>query len=356
MTPTPQPFSFLGPGGEPLSAELDLPVGPPRAFALFTHCFACDGDLPAARLISEALCRRGFAVLRVQENPAQSTGTQELAAILVSAAKELAKQHSLPRLLVGHSRGGTAVLEAAAELPATEAVVTIGAPAPAALAEGEALRLDAGLLVMHSPVDKVVAIDEARRIYEGVHGFKSFLSLADADHTLSLREDADYVGTMIASWAHRYVSFASMEERAPKEGRVAVEEWDRPYTNRVLARRHTWLADEPKELGGLDAGPNPYELLLAGLGACTSMTLRMYAARKRWPLEHVRVELAHSKIHAEDCAECETREGHVDRIERVIELRGDLDADQRARLLEIADRCPVHRTLMGEKEVRTSLA
>ncbi|MDA1266545.1 MAG: OsmC family protein, partial [Planctomycetota bacterium] len=213
--------------------------------------------------------------------------------------------------------------------------------------------LGAGLLVMHSPVDATVGIDNARRIYESARGSKSFVNLDGADHLLTRREDAEYAGDVLAAWATRYVSFAAIPEADVDEGAVVVEEWDKPYTNRVSARGHTWLADEPAKYGALDAGPTPYELLLAGLGACTSMTLRMYADRKKWPLEKVSVSLRHDKIHADDCADCETTEGQVDRITRVVEITGELDETQRARLLEIADRCPVHRTLEGEIKVET---
>jgi len=401
MAPRSERLTFPGHAGDELAARLDLPVGPPRAFALFAHCFTCSKDLPAAGRLSRSLAARGFAVLRFDftglgssdgdfANTTFSSNVEDL----VRAAEHLRANHRPPRLLVGHSLGGAAVLAAARRLEEVEAVATIGAPADPGHIEhlladskeeieregeaevriagrpfrirrgflddldeqrlGSALgALDAALLVMHGPLDETVEVDNARRIYEAARGFKSFVSLADADHLLSRKEDAQYAGEVLGAWARRYVTFDEIEVRAAEEGSVLVEEWERPYTNRVSARSHVWLADEPPSAGALDAGPTPYELLLAGLGACTSMTLRMYAERKGWPLQKVAVHVRHDEIHARDCESCESKEGKLDRIERELELEGDLSEEQRARLLEIADRCPVHRTLQGDKEIRT---
>jgi putative redox protein len=131
---------------------------------------------------------------------------------------------------------------------------------------------------------------------------------------------------------------------------------DRYLRQEIVAGNHTLIADEPRESGGTDAGPDPYSLLLAALGACTSMTLQLYARRKLWPLEKVEVRLRHSRIHAEDCEDCSTKEGRIDRIERHISLTGQLSEEQRARLLEIAGRCPVHRTLSSEISIKDFLS
>jgi uncharacterized OsmC-like protein/pimeloyl-ACP methyl ester carboxylesterase len=396
-------LTFPGFDGDDLAARLDLPLGPPRAFALFAHCFTCSKDLPAAGRISHALVAKGFGVLRFDftglgssdgdfANTTFSSNVEDL----VRAADTLRQRWRAPQLLVGHSLGGSAVLVAARRIAEVEAVATLGAPAdpghvehlllgsraeieaaghaPVTIAGrefqvkrefledldeqrlGEHLgALGKALLVMHSPLDATVGIDNARRIYEAARGYKSFVSLADADHLLTRAADARYAGEVLGAWAARYVEFAPLAERAAEEGSVLVEEWERPYTNRVAARGHVWLADEPPSAGALDAGPTPYELLLAGLGACTSMTLRMYADRKGWPLERVSVHLRHAKVHASECATCPSGEGTVDRIEREVELVGALDDAQRARLLEISNRCPVHRTLEGEKEILTRL-
>jgi putative redox protein len=320
---------------------------------------------------------------------------------LVAAADYLRENHEAPRILVGHSLGGAAVIAAAPRVPEAQAVATVGAPAdpahvahllaeakPEIEARGEAEVVLAGrsfriqkhflddiagqnlheilgslrkaLLVFHAPRDETVGIDNAGEIFAAAKHPKSFVSLDDADHLLSRKADAVYVGAVLAAWASRYVDgMTSPAEAMPQAepGTVVVAETGGGrFANVINAGGHTLRADEPVSVGGSDTGPGPYDLLLAGLGACTSMTLRMYAERKGWPLERVAVRLSHDKIHAADCAECETREGKIDRIERTLELTGDLDAEQRQRLLEIADKCPVHRTLESENLIEARLA
>jgi uncharacterized OsmC-like protein/esterase/lipase len=311
---------------------------------------------------------------------------------LVAAADYLRREQRAPRILIGHSLGGAAVLAAAHRVPEAVAVATVAAPsdtehltgvllaAAPELAESDeaevalagrrftikrqlledlatqqvAQRLaDLGraLLILHSPVDEVVSIDHARRLFEAARQPKSFVALDGADHLLSDPRDARYAGDVLAAWAGRYVAEArrpAAGEPAAEEGRVVVAGGPEGYAQQVRVRGHLLRADEPEEVGGTDTGPNPYELLLAGLGACTSMTLRMYADHKGWPLEGVRVALRHSRIHAADCEDCESKEGKISRIEAELELAGDLDAEQRQRLGEIAARCPVHKTLAGE--------
>ena len=406
MSPTSLKLTFPGGAGDMLAARLELPAEEPRAFALFAHCFTCSKDAAAASRVSRALGAHGFAVLRFDftglgnsDGDFANTSFSANQDDLVAAADYLRGAFEAPALLVGHSLGGTAVLRAAERINEVRALVTIAAPsdpvhlkrllAPAAAEAaraGEALLelggrqfkvkssffedlerhpLEAGLarkgralLVLHSPVDKVVDIKEARRIFEAAAHPKSFVALDGADHLLGKKEDAEYAAAMIATWAERYVQrrhTPSPEEEA-REGRVRVREVEH-LTQRILAGGHVLVADEPAASGGQDAGPTPYDLLLAALGACTSMTLRLYADKKGWPLAGVDVRLRHDRIHAEDCATCDTDAGgYADRFEREIALAGELDADQRARLLEIADRCPVHRTLMGQKEIVTRLA
>ncbi|MBI1397168.1 MAG: alpha/beta fold hydrolase [Betaproteobacteria bacterium] len=402
----PEPIHFEGADGATLAARLDSPTVAPHAYALFAHCFTCSKESLAATRIAGALKERGIAVLRFDftglgdsHGEFANTSFSSNVGDLVAAADFLREKFAAPRLLIGHSLGGAAVLAAAAKIPEAKAIVTLGAPfdpahvtklfAPVRAeidARGEAEVTIAGrtflvrkqflddiarannehalgslrkaLLVMHSPRDTVVPIDNAAQIFMAARHPKSFVSLDDADHLVSRREDAEYIAGVIAAWATRYVGDAApVPATAGPEGGVRVEELGSgPYANFVHAGSHLLRADEPESLGGGDTGPSPYQLLLASLGACTSMTLRMYADRKGWPLERVSVDLRHSKIHAKDCAECETREGTVDRIERVLHVEGKLDDDQRQRLLEIADRCPVHRTLHGEITIPTSLA
>ena len=397
---------FKNRNGEELAGRLDRPMGEPRAFALFAHCFTCSKDIPAASRISRRLAERGIAVLRFDftglggsggefENTNFSSNVDDL----VAAAEHLREHHRAPTLLIGHSLGGAAVLAAARRLPDVKAVSTIAAPSDPRHVrhllvgdtatiekEGVALvsiagrsfriqkqflddldeqrlgeelgSLNRALLVFHSPVDRIVGIEHAERIYKAARGFKSFVSLEDADHLLSDPEDTTYVADVLTAWASRYIATGSTETaRHIEPGTVVVEEIERPFTTRVQTGAHELIADEPAAVGGADLGPGPYDYLLAALGTCTSMTLRMYADRKGLPLERVAVRLRHDKIHAEDCAECETTEGKIDRIERVIELEGeDLDDASRQRLLEISNKCPVHRTLLGEITIPTTLA
>ncbi len=405
--------AFAGSGGASLAGRLDLPDAQPRAFALFAHCFTCSKDVLAASRIANALTGFGIAVLRFDFTGLGGSGgdfantnfTSNIAD-LVSAANYLRNTHTAPTILVGHSLGGTAVLAAAEHIPEVRAIATIGAPSDTEhllqlLAEsrheieaaGEAeiclaarpfkirrqfldditnqpqadriRHLNAALLVMHSPTDETVGIDNARSIFDVARHPKSFVSLDGADHLLTRPADARFAASMLANWASRYLDEDAAPSSAPPEssaipgieqGQVVVSENGQgPYGQRITAGRHLLNADEPTPVGH-DTGPPPYDLLLAGLGACTSMTLRMYATRKEWPLESVTVSLRHSRIHATDCANCEAQTGQLDRVERTIRLTGDLDDEQHRRLLEIADRCPVHRTLHSEVDVRTTLA
>jgi len=398
-------FDFPNAGGENLAALLHRPEGEPVAFALFAHCFTCGKDNLAAKRIAEALAGRGYAVLRfdftglgASEGEFANTHFSSNVADLVAAADHLRRTERAPALLVGHSLGGAAVLAAAAQIPEALAVATIAAPSDPGhvtglfkddvaqiRAQGEREVVLAGrpfrirreflddvaehnlidhvtslrraLLVLHSPTDAVVGIDNATRIFLAARHPKSFVSLADSDHLLTRRRDALYAGDVIAAWAERYLEMAP-QSAAGEDARAIVisETGEGKFQQRVDIGPHHFLADEPVTAGGLDTGPSPYELLISGLGACTAMTLRLYAGQKKWPLTGVSVTLRHSKIHAADCATCETKDGMLDRIDRTIALEGPLDEAQRARLLVIADKCPVHRTLTSEIEIRSALA
>lgn len=404
-----QKLTFTGHSGEMLAAKLDSPGDAPRAYALFAHCFTCGKDVVAASRISAALMEHGFAVLRFDftglgqsEGEFANTNFSSNVDDLVKAADYLRANHAAPTLLIGHSLGGAAVLAAAGRIDECRAVVTIGSPSEPVHVEKqfgdqtEAIRergelevqlagrpftikrqflddlnastirervqnLGRALLVMHSPVDTVVGIDNARQLYTAALHPKSFISLDDADHLLRKRRDAEYAASVLAAWASRYLPESEMpedtaENEALAEGEVEVTETSAGLlTNRVRAGRHVLMADEPQRLGGNDSGPTPYDYLLAALGTCTSMTLRMYAGHKKLSLDKVSVTLKHERVHAEDCADCETTDGHIAEITRVIRIDGDLTDKERTRLLEIADRCPVHRTLEGEIKVRSEL-
>jgi uncharacterized OsmC-like protein/pimeloyl-ACP methyl ester carboxylesterase len=402
---------FPGAQGVELDARLDLPAGRPAAYALFAHCFTCDKTSAGASRISRELAANGIAVLRFDftglggsdgefENTSFSSNIEDL----VHAAAFLRDQHRAPSLLIGHSLGGTAALAAAPRIPELRAVATLNAPAdPEHVARllagsrqeleqrGEAevqigprrftikrqflddlahheLELGAlgrALLVLHAPTDEIVGIENAQQIFEAARHPKSFVALDRAGHLLARRDDAIYAARVIAAWASRYA--LEREERelgeAPaagivaEEGRVVVEETRAgKFTQAIAASHHRLRADEPISQGGLDSGPSPYDLLLAALGSCTSMTLRLYADRKRLPLERVRVTLSHEKRHAADCVDCQDPKQKLDHIHTELQLGGELDATQRQRLLEIAEKCPVHKTLTSELRISTRLA
>jgi uncharacterized OsmC-like protein/alpha-beta hydrolase superfamily lysophospholipase len=396
-------FDFANAQGHRLAALIDNPVGEPRAYALLAHCFTCGKDNQAAKRIAEGLTALGIGVLRfdftglgASEGEFANTTFSSNVADLVAAADELRRLRRAPEILIGHSLGGAAVLAAAAAVSEARAVVTIAAPNdPAHVAglfkdrveeigeRGEVevslggrpfrirrafladvadqkltehiASLHKALLVFHSPTDDVVGIENASRIFAAAKHPKSFVSLAGADHLLSRPSDAAYVANVIAAWAERYLDMAPVRLAAAAEPGVVVRETNAGrFQQEIRVGAHRLVADEPVEVGGLDSGPGPYDLVLAGLGACTSMTLRLYAERKALPLARVTVRLTHAKIHAADCEACETEEGMIDRIDRTITLDGELDEPQRARLLEIADKCPVHRTLTSEIEIRTT--
>jgi uncharacterized OsmC-like protein/alpha/beta superfamily hydrolase len=404
--------TFPGSQGADLAARLDLPAGPPRAYALFAHCFTCSKDIAAASRIANALTDDGFGVLRFDftglgmsggefENTDFTSNTEDL----IAAADWLRATHRAPQVLVGHSLGGAAVLAVAADIPETRAVATIGAPASpdhvtgvfsqsldeisttgAADVElaGRPFRIrqqfvddlrshvvtdrvatmKRALLVLHSPIDNTVSIDHASEIFGAARHPKSFVSLDGADHLLTGRRDAAFAAAMIGAFADRYIVDESGALEVPRATApvVVAETSQGPFLNHVVVGRHRMLADEPESVGGYDAGPSPYDLLGAALGACTSMTLRMYADRKGVPLDRVMVEVTHGKVHANDCVECTDNElltgrsGMIDRFDRVVTVVGDgLSDEHRAKLLEIADKCPVHRTLESASAIVTRL-
>ena len=404
MTVTSEKLSFAGTGGQELAARLEKPRGRSHAVALFAHCFTCTKDIFAAARIAAGLASRGIAVLRFDftglghsEGEFANTNFSSNVDDLVAAADHLRSLGTAPKIVIGHSLGGAAVLAAAGRIPEAVAVATIGAPADPAhvqhlfqaarpeieakgeaevllagrpftikkqfLEDIEATRLEAAigdlrkaLLVFHAPRDATVGIENAGRIFGAAKHPKSFVSLDDADHLLTRRQDANYVAEVLAAWAGRYLGLAQAEPLKAASGTVVVQEaGEGKFAQHVAAGPHQLRADEPLSVGGEDSGPGPYDLVMAGLGACTSMTLRLYAEHKGWPLERVTVTLSHDKIHAEDCADCETKSGRLDRIDRRLLVEGALDDEQRARLLEIADKCPVHRTLESEVVVTTGL-
>ncbi|HYC18534.1 MAG TPA: alpha/beta fold hydrolase [Pseudolabrys sp.] len=396
-------FDFPNAKGEKLAAVLDMPLGKTAAFALFAHCFTCGKDILAAKRIAEQLVLHGIAVLRFDftglggsEGEFANTNFSSNVDDLIAAADHLRKMYDAPAILIGHSLGGAAVLAAAHKIPEARAVATIAAPydprhvtnlfkadIDKIQAQGEVevtlagrpfhirrefledvaekklhdclANLRKALLVFHSPTDDLVGIENATHIFTAAKHPKSFVSLAGADHLLSQKRDAMYVADVIATWAKRYLDQPEAMAKADVEaGLVLVRETHSgKFQQEILTGSHHLLADEPVKVGGLDSGPGPYDFLLAGLGACTSMTIRLYADFKKLPLENVSVRLSHGKIHAKDCETCDTKVSTLDHIDRAITLEGPLDEEQRKRLMEIADKCPVHKTLQSKIDIST---
>lgn len=397
-------FTFEGHGGHKLAARLDMPEGPHLATAIFAHCFTCSKDITAARRISARLTTMGYAVLRFDftglghsEGEFENTSFSSNVADLMAAHAALCARDMQPTLMIGHSLGGAAVLKATAQLAGIKAVVTIGAPADvthvthnfaAALTEikangvaevdlgGRPFRisqdfvddlssvsmeeaihnLHAALLVLHGPRDAVVGVDNAAQIFMAAKHPKSFVSLDDADHLITRPDDAEYVAEVIAAWSRKYLPKVVTEVEDPlPEGVLRVSEADPDGFLQDICSgdNHHALADEPISFGGTNRGMSPYGFLSAALGACTSMTIRMYARRKKMALVHVSVDVSHAKSHAQDAGD--KADQKVDVFSRMIHLEGDLTDDEQQRLLEIADKCPVHRTLEHSSVVISEL-
>jgi len=397
---------FKNNAGVELAAVIEWPEDErPIGMAIFAHCFTCTKNIAAAVHISRALSRKKIAVLRFDftglgesDGEFAATTFSDNVADIIAASRFLENRHQPAAILIGHSLGGAAVLQAASQLASVQAVVTIGAPSrpdhalhlfksvrPEIEAHGEVEvelagrnftirkaflddlqaqsltspinELSAALLVMHSPRDNVVNIENAAEIYQAAKHPKNFISLEPADHLLSRKEDSLYAADLIATWAKRYLDRAAEEEPFPEviDNRVTVRTPAGAFRSDLFVNGHALVADEPIKYGGTNRGPSPYDYLLASLGACTGMTVQMYASRKQWPLESVVVRLRHEKIHARDCADCEDSSHRIDHFERELELHGELDAEQRQRLLEISEKCPVHRTLSQEVKITTRL-
>jgi uncharacterized OsmC-like protein/alpha/beta superfamily hydrolase len=398
--------TFKGSAGTELAARLDLPAGPVRGFALFAHCFTCTKDILAAKRIASGLAAAGVGVLRFDftglgssEGEFANTNFSSNVEDLVHAAAYLRANFVAPHLLIGHSLGGTAVLAAATEIPEAKAVVTIGAPADVAhvlsqfgssldeirqrgqarvtlagrqfaigltfIEDAEEQRLTSriatlgkALLVMHAPLDAVVGIDNASKIFLAAKHPKSFVSLDDADHLLSDASIAAYAARVIVAWASKYLP-ADPPDAKIEEGVLIRETMQGKYQNIAVAGRHRLIADEPASVGGLDSGPNPYDYLSIALGACTAMTLRVYTEHKKIDLGRISVAVEHGKVAAQHCMDCgeaaEGREGKIDRFERVISIEGKVDPGLEEKLAEIADKCPVHRTLEATSAIITKV-
>jgi len=399
-----QKVTFSNNEGQQLSGRLELPINQqPHNFVIFAHCFTCNKNLSAVKNISRALTSNGFGVLRFDftglgESDGDFSDTNFSGNVedLISAANYLEANYKSPTLIVGHSLGGAAAIFAASQINSIKAIATVAAPSnpkhvqrllhnslEEIKAIGKAIvnlggrnftikkqfiddletnglskatkNLRKPLLVMHSPQDTIVNIKNAEDIYVAAHHPKSFISLDGANHLLSNKEDSIYVGNVIAGWAKRYVNITKAEVLKTKHQVVASLDDDDAFTTQMKVGNHYLVADEPTNYGGNDFGPSPYELVSAGLSACTAMTIQMYAKRKGWKIENVEVHTSYGKIHAIDCEDCDTNSAKIDTFNREIKLEGNLDEKQIKRILQIADKCPVHKTLHNEIQIVTNL-
>lgn len=395
--------SFKNADSKELKGVLELPTNiQPANFILFAHCFTCNKNFHAPSNISKSLASKGYGVLRFDftglgdsEGEFEDTNFSSNVQDLLAAAEFLKKEYQPPTMIVGHSLGGAAALFASKKLDSVKCMVTINAPSnlshvqkhfESSLDEiekegfanikigGRSFKIKEqfitdlktnqnasaltdirkSLLIMHSPQDEIVSIEHAEELYKAAWHPKSFVSLDGADHMLSTKKDSEYVGSVIAAWASRYLK----EPKAPEletDHEVMANLGATGFTTQIIAGNHHLIADEPVKVGGSDLGPNPYELVSSGLAACTSMTIQMYARRKKWEIKNVETHVSYSKKHAKDCEECENDMAKIDNFEREISIKGDLDEKQLKRLMEIADKCPVHKTLSSKAQITTKL-
>lgn len=397
-------ITFENSRGEKLAAKIEFPIDQkPHNFVVFAHCFTCNKNFKAVRYIIKSLTAEGFGVLSFDftglgESEGDFADTTFSSSVddLICAVNFLKDNFEMPTMVVGHSLGGAAVILAASQFDEIKAVVTIGTPSSPQhvkhllqnnieeIKEKGVAKVSIGgrpffvkkeflddidnqdpleiinkmrksYLFLHSPQDQIVGIDNAAELYQAAHHPKSFISLDGADHLLTNEKDSCYVGDMIANWAKHYVEIPELKELTTKSHIVAYLDTQDKFTTQIKADNHRLIADEPKSFGGNDFGPSPYQMIASGLAACTVMTLRLYAERKKWDLQEVYCHIRHEKTHMEDCLKCESSKAKIDKFTREIELVGNLDADQKQRLLEIADRCPVHNTLKGNAHIETIL-
>ncbi|MDT0651282.1 bifunctional alpha/beta hydrolase/OsmC family protein [Autumnicola edwardsiae] len=395
--------AFKNNEGNELVGYLELPTNQkPHNFVLFAHCFTCNKNFFAPKNISRTLASRGFGVLRFDftglgesEGNFSDTNFSGNVQDLVAAAKFLKKEHKSPSVLVGHSLGGAAVLMASEEIESVKAIATIAAPSTITHVEGllseqmdklmkdanatvniggrpfkikkqfledlqkhdlrsRLSKLEKAILILHSPQDEVVEVKNAEELYTAVSHPKSFVSLDGADHLLNDKEYSIYAGRVIATWAEKYIELEEIQD-LETDHQVVANLGKEGFTTQVKAGIHNFTADEPVKMGGNNFGPTPYEFLSAGLAACTSMTIQMYAKRKKWPVENVETHVNYAKQHAKDCEDCDKDGSKIDTFEREISISGDLEEKQKERLLEIADKCPVHKTLSAKVTILTKL-
>lgn len=400
---TRQHMEFINSVGIKLAATIELPAVPIKYYAIFAHCFTCGKDIIAASRVSKMLAAKGVAVMRFDFTGIGDSGgdfaeTNFSSNVedLVSAANFLRNKFDAPQLLIGHSLGGTAAIHAASDIPECKAVVTIGSPATpnhlldnfpneVKIIENKGIaevnfgpktfqikkqfiedlnsqsdiskisQLKKAILIMHSPVDRIVSIGEASSIFVAAKHPKSFITLDNANHLLDNVDDAQYVSETITAWANRYIEQGKNIQNSAQKGEIIVGEGNHKFLREVSSDDHFWWSDEPKAVGGDNLGPDPYEQLLSALGTCTSMTMRMYANHKGWKVDDIQIQLSHSRQHISDSEKVDDVNSKLEVVTKTLKISGELDELQRKRLLEIADRCPVHKTLLGNFKIETTL-
>ena len=398
-----QHITFINSVGVKLAATIEHPAVPVKYYAIFAHCFTCGKDIIAASRVSKMLAARGVAVMRfdftgIGDSDGDFTETNFSSNVqdLISASNFLRDKFDAPQLLIGHSLGGTAAIHAASEIPECKAVATIGSPAtPNHLLDNfpdevetienkgvadinfgpkvfkikkqfiddlntqsvisKISKLRKAILIMHSPIDRIVSIDEASRIFVAAKHPKSFITLDNADHLLDNVDDAQYVSETIIAWANRYIEKEKNIQNSAQKGEIIVGEGNHKFLREVSSDDHFWWSDEPKAVGGDNLGPDPYEQLLSALGTCTSMTMRMYANHKGWKVDDIQIQLSHSRQHTSDSEKIDDDNSKLEVVTKLVSISGELDEVQRKRLIEIADRCPVHKTLLGNFKIETTL-
>lgn len=407
---TTERITFTNPSGQMLSARLDLPEGGCRFYALYVHCFTCSKDLLPASRICRFLAAQGIGVLRfdmtglgASEGDFAETNFETNIGDILSAVEAMTRASKEPSLLIGHSLGGTAAIVASGHIPSLKAVVSINAPShprhvkkrfldqedkivkegsAEVMVEGrpfvikkhflEALEetdmqtilqnLTVPLLVMQAPDDSIVHQQNGFDLFAAAKNPKSFCALPGADHLLTDLKSSEYVASMIKAWSAPYIAEThGTLSSSPIESVVVAENKKGKFTQDVTWGEHIFRADEPVEIaGGLGTGPSPYDFLTAALGACTSMTLRMYADLKKIPVEHISVRVQHHKEDRPEEKEILTtlplkKPDQMDVFSREISIEGPVTAEQKASLLTIAEKCPVHKTLSRRSEIVTKL-
>lgn len=404
MIKSSQKITFENSRGEKLSARIAFPIDrKPHNFAVFANCFTSNKNFKAIRYITQSLTAEGFGVLSFDftglgESEGNFAGTAFSSSVddLICAANYLKENYVAPTLIVGHSLGGAAVILAASQVDEIKAVVTSGTPSARQhvrnllksgieeIEENGVAEVDIGgrpftvkkefiddlvnqklpgvvkqirksYLGLHSAQDTIVGIENESELYLAVRHPRSFISPDGADHLLSKEKDACCAGDLIVTWAKRYVEIPEIEELSTQSRVVAYLDTSEKFTTHIKADQRSLIADEPENFGANVFGPSPYQLVASGLATCTLMTLHLYAELKKWDLQEVFRHIRHETTHLEDWKDCENPKAQIDKFTRDLELIGDLDVEQKQKLLEVSGKCPVHQPPENVAHIETRM-